>query len=76
LINPQVFTRFLFSFQPAFFDLVAFLCVRSYLRFRKQSMSSFWQTYSNPTDSSFLISSLSLIAVTLYTSSLLNPNRV
>ena len=37
-------------------------------------MSSFWHTYSNPTDRSFLISSLLLVAVTLYSSSLLSPN--
>ena len=45
-----------------------------YLRFRKNRMSPFSQMYSNPTEISFLISSLSSVTVTPYSSSLLSPN--
>ena len=70
--------RFLRGFLGAFawFSFASSRTVVSlvYLRFRKNSRSSFSQMYSNPTEISFLISSLSFVAITSYSSSLLNPN--
>ena len=73
--QPRRFLRG-FSLLFACFSFASFRIVVGpvYLRFRKNSRSSFSQMYSNPTEMSFFISSLSFVAVTSYSSSLLSPN--